>query len=97
VALRSRRAGGGCKPPQGASVKSRGAERCGKGAPRVRQVCVEKASVSDQPMTCRKRIDESETGVESLPWDEPGSHLSTGQALSGIKVARARCRLLHGT
>ena len=31
--LRGRPAGGGRKPPQGASVKSRGAERCGKGAP----------------------------------------------------------------
>ena len=37
-ALRDRPAGGGFKPPQGASVKSRGAERCGQGAPRVRQV-----------------------------------------------------------
>ncbi len=37
-ALRSRPAGGGFKPPQGASVKSRGAERCGKGALSVRQV-----------------------------------------------------------
>jgi len=33
VALRSRPAGGGCKPPRGAPVKSRGAERCGKGVP----------------------------------------------------------------
>jgi group II intron reverse transcriptase/maturase len=33
VALRGRPAGGGRKPPRGASVKSRGAERRGKGAP----------------------------------------------------------------
>ena len=32
-ALRDRPAGGGLKPPQAASVKSRGGERCGKGAP----------------------------------------------------------------
>jgi hypothetical protein len=33
VALRGRPAGGGRKPPRGAPVKSRGAERRGKGAP----------------------------------------------------------------
>ena len=32
VALRDRPAGGGLKPPQAAAVKSRGGERCGKGA-----------------------------------------------------------------
>lgn len=48
-------------------------------------------------MTCRKRIDESETGVESLLRDEPGGHLFTGQVLSGMKVARAGSRRLCGT
>jgi RNA-directed DNA polymerase len=38
LALRDRPAGGGLKPPQAASVKSRGGERCGHGAPRARQV-----------------------------------------------------------
>jgi hypothetical protein len=33
LALRDRPAGGGLKPPQAAAVKSRGGERCGKGAP----------------------------------------------------------------
>ncbi|MGH3904219.1 MAG: reverse transcriptase/maturase family protein, partial [Pseudonocardiaceae bacterium] len=33
LALRDRPAGGGLKPPQAASVKSRGGERCGKGVP----------------------------------------------------------------
>src|SRR2546428_13742482 len=33
VGLRGRSAGGGRKPPRGASVKSRGAERRGEGAP----------------------------------------------------------------
>ncbi|MCA1704599.1 MAG: hypothetical protein LC808_15590, partial [Actinobacteria bacterium] len=37
-ALRDRPAGGGRKPPQAAPVKSRGGERCGKGALPVRQV-----------------------------------------------------------
>ncbi len=51
--LRGRLAGGGCKPPQGASVKSRGAERCGKGGQPVRQVWARKTSVSEPLMTCR--------------------------------------------
>ena len=38
VALRGRLAGGGRKPPRGAPVKSRGAERRGKGALSARQV-----------------------------------------------------------
>jgi hypothetical protein len=33
VILCGRPAGGGCKPPQAAAVKSRGGERCGNGAP----------------------------------------------------------------
>ena len=76
---------------------SRGAERCGDGA----QTCVRcgpgRRAKANQPMTCRERIDGSETGVESLPWDEPGRHLPTGQALSGIKVARAGSRRWCGT
>ena len=48
-------------------------------------------------MTCRKRMDDIETGRESLPRDEPGGYLFTAQAVSGIKVARARLRLWHGT
>ena len=35
LALRDRLAGGGSKPPQAASVKSRGGERCGKACVRV--------------------------------------------------------------
>jgi RNA-directed DNA polymerase len=46
-ALRDRPAGGGHKPPQAASVKSRGGERCGKGALPVRQVRAKKASESE--------------------------------------------------
>ena len=38
MALRSRPAGGGCKPPSGALVKSQGIERDGKGGQSVRQV-----------------------------------------------------------
>jgi hypothetical protein len=30
-------------------------------------------------------------------WDEPGGYLLTAPAASGVKRARARSRLLHGT
>jgi retron-type reverse transcriptase len=96
-ALRDRPAGGGPKPPQAASVKSRGGERCGHGAPRARQVRAGKASESEPPMTCRKRIDDIETGRESFSRDEPGGDLLTAQAVSGIKAARALLRLWCGT
>jgi RNA-directed DNA polymerase len=56
VALRGRPAGGGRKPPRGAPVKSRGAERRGDGALSARQVWITKASESEPPMKCRKRI-----------------------------------------
>jgi Reverse transcriptase (RNA-dependent DNA polymerase) len=97
MAPRDRPAGGGLKPPQAASVKSRGGERCGKGAPRVRQVRAEKANESKPLMTCRKRIDDIKTGRESFSRDEPGGYLPTAQAVSGIKAARAQFRLWCGT
>jgi RNA-directed DNA polymerase len=56
VALRGRPAGGGRKPPRGALVKSRGAERRGEGALSARQVWITKASESEPPLKCRKRI-----------------------------------------
>jgi hypothetical protein len=48
-------------------------------------------------LKCRKRIGGVETGVESLPWDEPGGGLLIGQVASGMKVARAWSGLLCGT
>ena len=48
-------------------------------------------------MTCRKRMDDVKTGVELLPWDEPGGCLLTGQVVSGVKVARAWSGLSCGT
>ena len=75
VALRGRPAGGGRKPPRGAPVKSRGAERRGKGALSVRQVWITKASESEPPMKCRKRIgDIQNRGRVVAPgrvWREP--------------------------
>jgi Reverse transcriptase (RNA-dependent DNA polymerase) len=46
---------------------------------RARQVWVTKASESEPPLKCRKRIDDIQTGVESLPRDESGGSLLTGQ------------------
>ena len=47
-------AGGGRKPPRGASVKSRGAERRGKGVLSARQVWITKASESDTTVEVSK-------------------------------------------
>jgi hypothetical protein len=60
-------------------------------------VRIEKANESEPLMKCRKRTDGIETGEKSLPREEPGDYLPTAQAVSGIKVARARSRLLCGT
>jgi hypothetical protein len=47
----------------------------GKGAPRVRQVWVGKASESEPPMTCRKLMDDIKTEAETVsrekPWEKP--------------------------
>jgi len=48
-------------------------------------------------MTCRKRMDDIKTEGESFLRDEPGGNLSTAQAVSGIKAARAQLRLWCGT
>ena len=40
----------------------------------------------------RKRSGVIKTGVQSLPRDEPGGCLLTGQVVTGVKVARARFR-----
>ena len=61
------------------------------------QVRSEKANVSEPLMTCRKSIDDIETGVQSLPRDEPGGYLLTALVVSGTKVARARVRRRCGT
>ena len=97
VALRDRPAGGGPKPPSGASVKSRGAERDGKGGLEPVRCEPRRRARANHSMTGRKRSDGIESGVESLPRDEPGGNLSTAQAVPGLKVARARFRLWHGT
>jgi len=98
VALRGRPAGGDRKPPRGAPVKSRGAERRGKKARCQRVRCGSRRRARAIPlMKCRKRRDDVKTGVESLPRDEPGGSLLTGQVASGMKAARAWSGLWCGT
>ena len=41
-------------------------------------------------MTCRKRMDDVKTGVESLPRDQRGGDPLTARVASGMKVARVR-------
>jgi hypothetical protein len=60
-------------------------------------VWITKASGSEPLMRRRKRIGDIETGVELLPRDEPGGCLLIGQAVSGVKVARAWSGLSCGT
>src|ERR687887_2085085 len=71
---------------------SQGGKRCGNGTPGACQVGAGKANESEPLMKCRKRSDGIETRVQSLPWDEPGGSLSTGQVVPGTKAARARFR-----
>jgi retron-type reverse transcriptase len=79
VALRGRPAGGGRKPPRGAPVKSRGAERRGDGALSARQVWITKASESEPPMKCRKRIGDIQNRGRVVAlgaaWREPADWL----------------------
>ena len=66
-------------------------------AHKMRQVRTGKANVSEPLMTCRKRIDDIETGVQLLPREEPGGYLFTALVVSGMMVARARSGLHNGT
>jgi hypothetical protein len=58
-----------------------------KGAARSRQVRTMKTNASKPLMTCRKRMEGLETGVESQPQDKPSGYLPTGSVASGMKVA----------
>jgi hypothetical protein len=60
-------------------------------------VWAKKASASEPLMTCRNRIDDIETGLGMAARDEPGGSLPTGQAVSGMEVARAWSGLRYGT
>jgi hypothetical protein len=60
-------------------------------------VCFEKANESEPLVKRRKRSGVIETGVQLLPRDESGGGLLIGQAVTGVKVARARGRHRHET
>lgn len=53
--------------------------------------------MSEPLMKRRKRSGVIETGVQLLPRDKSGGYLFIGQVVTGVKVARARIRLRHGT
>lgn len=63
----------------------------------VRQVRARKASESEPLMTCRKFMDDIETGCAIHARDESGGDLCVGLAVSGIKMARAWSGLWCGT
>ena len=56
-----------------------------------------KANASEPPMKCRKRMDDVKTGVKSLLRDQRWGDPLTASVTSGIKVARVRSWLEHGT
>src|SRR3954466_6966382 len=61
------------------------------------QVWIGKATAREPPMTCRKRMDDVKTGVESLPRDQRWGDPLTASAASGMKVARVRSWLGYVT
>ena len=56
----------------------------------MRQVGTGKASVSEPLRKRRNKLDDIETGESKSLRDEPGGCPLTGQAVSGVKAARAR-------
>jgi hypothetical protein len=61
------------------------------------QVRIGKATAREPPMTCRKRMNDVKTGVESLLRDQRWGDPLTASVASGMKVARVRAWLEHGT
>ena len=75
-----------------------GAERYGKRRVFERVRCDPmKANESEPQVSCRKAVDDIETGAQPLLRDESGGCLFIGQMVSGMYAARAWVRLLHGT
>jgi len=60
-------------------------------------VWVVKASETEPLLKCRNAKDDVRTGAEKRLWDESEGYLFTALAASGVKRARARSWLLHGT
>ena len=57
-------------------------------SPFRRQVWIKEANESEPPMNASKRICDIKTRTARLPWDKFDGNLLTGQAVSGVKVAR---------
>jgi hypothetical protein len=56
-------------------------------AGRTCQVRAGKTNASEPLMTCRKRIDVAETGLQRLAWDELGRCLPMARVATGMKTA----------
>ena len=56
-------------------------------AGQTRQVSAGKTNVSEPLMTCRKRRDVIETGLQSLARDEARGSLLTARVVTGMKAA----------
>ena len=63
----------------------------------MRQVWIVKASESEPLLKCRNAVEGVKTGVYKRSREESEGYLLTALAASGMKRARARSRLLHGT
>jgi hypothetical protein len=72
MALRSRLAGAGAKPPAAAEVKSQCGERVGQGGQTACQVGTKKTNASEPLKTCRKRRDDVKTGASRYPGSSLG-------------------------
>ena len=84
LALRSRPAGGGFKPPTAALAEDCRGERCGKRpGSRVRPGSGRRAL---QPLTCRNRLAGIKTGAGGQSRDEPGGCPFTGQVVPGMEA-----------
>ena len=59
----------------------------------MRQVRARKANASEPLMTCRKRIDGTETEENRYLGKQPEGNLPTAQVVSGMEVARVWLRL----
>ena len=53
----------------------------------TRQVCAGKTNASEPLMTCRKRMDVTETRLHRLAWDEARQCLLTARVVTGMKTA----------
>ena len=87
MALRSRRSGGGFKPPHAALAEDRRGERCGKGAREVSGGDQENGN-PEPLLTCRQ------ARVASKPWPLAGlweqglaGNPVSGQVVSGMEAA----------